>query len=151
LLRDGDCARLGGRLADPGHLREVEFDAGQSDELVVDQTGIEGADGEAVGARGIDRVGAHQMSGAGKIAHHERGAGQVALHVFGHQPAIEIIAAAGRGRDNVGDGLAFEVIGVVLCQCRAGDCRRHQAAGEREAHCGPGHHLPPIQCRVPAS
>ncbi len=77
MLRDHEHAWLGGGFADPGHLGEIKLDPGQSDELVVDQSGVEGADGQAVGARGKDRVGSDQVAGAGKVAHDKRGARQV--------------------------------------------------------------------------
>ena len=34
--------------------------------------------------------------------------------IFRNQPAIEIVAAARRGGDDIGDGLAFEEIGAGL-------------------------------------
>ena len=38
--------------------------------------------------------------------------GRYALHVFGNQAAIVVVAAARRGRDDIGDRLALEKIGL---------------------------------------
>ena len=116
----GDCCAItnarGSVVALPIQdiLVRSNFMPGSPDELVVDEAGVEGADGQAIGARGIDRVGADEMPGARKVPHHEGRARQVALHVFCDQPSIEVVAAAGRGRDDVGDGLALEEVRAAL-------------------------------------
>ncbi len=42
------------------------------------------------------------------------------LHVFGDQSAVEVVAAAWRGGDDVSDSLALEEIGAGLREGRRG-------------------------------
>ena len=151
LLRDRDDAGVVGGLADPRHLLEIEAHAAVPDQLVVDQPGVEGADGQAVRLRRVDRVGADQMAGAGHVAHHEGRARQMPLHVFGDQPAIGVVAAARRGGDDVGDGLAVEEVGAGLARGRrSGHRERGERAGQREQPRYPRHHDLPCLPRLPS-
>ena len=79
----------------------------------------------------IDRVGADEMAGARHVLHHEGRARQIFLHVLGDQPAVEVVAAARRGRDDVGDGLALEEVRAALRLRRHGD--RRPPSGRRRA------------------
>ena len=93
------------------------FKLSTSDQLVVDQASVEGADGQAVGLAGVDGVGADDVACARHVADHEGRAGNVLLHVFRDEAAIIVVAAARRGRDDVVDGLAFEEISLGLRKC----------------------------------
>ena len=70
-LRNENDAWLFRRLAQPAELRQIELHAISLNDLIVDQSGVEHAYGEAIGPRGIDYVGADDVARAGNILHHD--------------------------------------------------------------------------------
>jgi hypothetical protein len=110
-LRDRGDARLGAdhqrpgigrRLAEEAHLREIEAHPLAADDLGIDQAGVEGADHQPVRLGGIEEIGADDVARPRHVADHHLGHGKVPGQVFGDQPGVGVVAAAGAGGDDVG-------------------------------------------------
>ena len=110
--------------ADPFEAREIEGRAFAFQQLRIDEARIESADGEAVGTRGVKRVGADDMPGARHVFHEDARARQMFLHIAGDEPRIGVVIAAGTGRHDVSEGAP-----VIERQIR--DARRRWCIGGR--------------------
>ena len=67
LPSDHEDPRVAGRLVDPAQVVEVKLEARAAQQLGVNQTRIEGPDGEPVGRRDRQPVGADKVSGPGNV------------------------------------------------------------------------------------
>ena len=74
------------------------------------RSGVENPEGQSIGARSVDCIGADDLSGAWNIAYKDARAGKVFSHIAGKQPPVKIITAAGIGGDDISDGPAIEEV-----------------------------------------
>ncbi len=129
IMGDRHDADIGCALADPRHLGEIEPDTLCLLDLGIDQAGREAADGQPIGRRVPEQVGAEDMTGAGPVLDHEGRARQRLFHVTRHQAGEIVMAAAGRGRDDPSHRLAVVIIGAG--RGSGGSGKRHRAGDER--------------------